>query len=107
IEWAENIGPSTLTIIQYILDTNQTEKLALQSIFSLKKSERHYTKYEIERACKMVISATKRPTVKSVQTLLKNNKKNDAEKALKHQKEVSENSYGFTRGASYYGGGDE
>ncbi len=107
IEWAENIGPSTLTIIQYILDTYQTEKLALQSIFSLKKSERNYTKYEIERACKMVISATKRPTVKGIQTLLKNNKKNDAEKALKHQKELSENSYGFTRGASYYGGGDE
>uniref|UniRef100_UPI0026EA4595 IS21 family transposase n=1 Tax=Alkalibaculum bacchi TaxID=645887 RepID=UPI0026EA4595 len=107
IEWAENIGPSTSTVIQYILDTYQTEKLALQSIFSLKKSERHYTKYEIERACKMVVSATKRPTVKSVQMLLKNNKKNDAEKTLKHKKEVSENSYGFIRGASYYGGGDE
>ena len=107
IEWAEHIGPSTLIVIHYILDTYQTEKLALQSIFSLKKSDRRYTKYEIERACKMVVSVTKRPTVKSIQTVLKNNKKNDAEKELKHNKEVSENSYGFTRGASYYGGVDE
>lgn len=107
IEWAEDIGPSTLTVIHFILDTYQTEKLALQSIFSLKKSERRYTKYEIERACKMVVSVTKRPTVKSIQTVLKNNKKNDAEKELKHNKEVSENNYSFTRGASYYGGVDE
>jgi len=104
IEWAESIGASTLDVIQYILDTSQTEKLALQSIFSLKKSERRYSKYEIERACKMVISMTKRPTVKSIQTILKNNKKNDAEQELKRKTETSENSYGFTRGAAYYGG---
>ncbi|MEK5071613.1 IS21 family transposase, partial [Sporosarcina sp. FSL K6-1508] len=62
IEWAEGIGPSTLKVVRYILDTYQTEKQALQSIFSLKKSEHRYTKYEIERACKNVFSITKRPT---------------------------------------------
>lgn len=104
VEWAENIGASTLGIIRYLLDTSQNEKQALQSIFSLKKSERRYTKYEIERACKMVISMTKRPTVKSIQTILKNNKKNDAEQELKRQTDTEKNNYGFTRGASYYGG---
>lgn len=104
IEWAESIGVSTLDVVQYILDTSQTEKLALQSIFSLKKSERRYSKYEIERACKMVFSMTKRPTVKSIQTILKNNKKNDTEQELKRKTEINENNYGFTRGAAYYGG---
>lgn len=107
IEWANSIGASTLKVIQYILDTAQIEKQALQSIFSLKKSERRYTKYEIERACKIVISMTHRPTVKSIQTILKNNKKNDAEQALKRKIEISENNYGFTRDASYYGGTDK
>lgn len=107
IEWAESIGTFTLKIVQYILDTSQTEKLALQSIFSLKKSERRYTKYEIERACKMLISMTNRPTVKSIQTVLKNNKKNDAEQELKRKTENSKDNYGFTRGASYYGGTDK
>lgn len=79
----------------------------LQSIFSLKKSERSYTKYEIERACKMIASLTNRPTVKSIQTILKNNKKNDAEQELKRKTEISKNNYGFTRGASYYGGKDK
>lgn len=107
IEWANSIGSYTLKVIEYILDTAQIEKQALQSIFSLKKSERKYTKYEIERACKMVISITQRPTVKSIQTLLKNNKKNDAEQTLKQNTEMTENNYGFTRGASYYGGKDK
>ncbi|GAB2550293.1 IS21 family transposase [Gracilibacillus alcaliphilus] len=107
LEWAESIGESALNVVQYILGTSQTEKQALQSIFSLKKSERRYTKYEIERACKMIISMTKRPTVKSIQTILKNNKKNDAEQELKRKTESSENNYGFTRGASYYGRTDK
>ena len=107
IEWAENIGESTLNVIRFILDTYQTEKLALQSIFSLKKLERRYTKYEIERACKMVVSVTKRPTVKSIQMILKSNKKSDAEQELKHKTEISENNYGFTRGAAYYRGSDK
>jgi transposase len=107
IEWAENIGSATLSVVQYILNASQTEKQGLQSIFSLKKSERHYTKYEIERACKMIASMTKRPTVKGIQTILKNNKKNDAEQELKRKTEISQNNYGFTRGASYYGGTDK
>ncbi|OXS79303.1 IS21 family transposase [Domibacillus enclensis] len=107
IEWAEGIGSFTLNVVQYLLGTSQTEKQALQSIFSLKKAERQYTKYEIERACKMIVSMTKRPTVKSIQTMLKNNKKNDAQQELKRKTDSSTNEYGFTRGASYYGGTDK
>lgn len=104
VEWADSIGAYTLKVVNYILDMAQVQKQALQSIFSLKKSERKYTKYEIERACKMVIAITQRPTVKSIQTILKNNKKTGAEQALKQNTEMDDNSYGFTRGASYYGG---
>lgn len=105
-EWAGSIGGNTLKVIHYLLDSSQTEKLALQSIFSLKKTERRYSKYEIERACKMIISMTARPTVKGIQTLLANNKKNDAELELKRKAESTNNHYGFMRGAAYYGGAD-
>lgn len=54
----------------------------------------------------MVSSMSKRPTVKSIQTILKNNKKNDAEQELKRKTEIRKNNYGFTRGASYYGGNE-
>lgn len=36
IEWAQSIGASTLNIVQYILNSAQVEKQALQSIFALK-----------------------------------------------------------------------
>lgn len=107
VEWAESIGASTLSVVKYLLDSYQSEKQALQSIFSLKKMERRYTKYEIERACKMVLSMTKRPTVKSIQTILKSNKKKDTEQELRQNTNSTDINYGFTRGASYYGGKDD
>ncbi|WP_010632830.1 IS21 family transposase [Sporolactobacillus vineae] len=106
-DWAEGIGSAAVRLVRYILATYQTEKQALQVIFSFKKLERRYSKYEIERACKTAFSITERPTVKILQTILKNHKKSDAEQERKRQNESNNDSYGFTRGASYYGGKDE
>lgn len=106
-DWADEIGPNTLKVIDFLLGTAQTERLALQSIFTLKKLERRYSKYEIERACKMVVSITNRPTVKGIQSILSNNKKSDAEQELKRKTETANNHYGFMRGAAYYGGADK
>ena len=106
-EWAESIGENTVKVIHYLLEKSQTEKVALQSIYSLKKAERRYSKYEIERACKMIHSMTTRPTVKVIQTLLANNKKSDAEQERKRKSENIGKNYGFTRGAAYYGGTDK
>lgn len=102
LEWAEQVGPSTSCFVHYLLSAYNVEKQTLQAVFALKKQERHYTKYEIERACKMALSMTERPTVKIIQTILKNNQKEDAEQALKVAKNETDSHYGFTRGASYY-----
>lgn len=50
---------------------------------------------------------TKSPTVKSIQTLLKDNKKKDAEQELEQNIEINDTNFDFTRGASYYGGKDK
>lgn len=104
LDWAENIGEHTLAVVKFLLDSYEVEKQAMKSIFALKKLERTYTVYEIERACKMVHQITNRPTVKSIQTLIKNNKKIDAEKAFTQKQAHVQNKHGFTRGASYFGG---
>ena len=107
MKWVSSIGESTHTVVLYILNNYDVEKQALNVIFTLKKLDRHYTVYEIERACKDVLAATNRPTVKSIQTIIKSNKKDDEEKlSIKHSKEINQK-YGFTRGASYYGGRDK
>lgn len=103
LSWAETIGENTVRIIQYLLDTYQVERQALSSIFSLKNSARRYTKYEMERACKEILSITNRPTVKLVQSQLKAIKKKDAEKVLEKNSSVSQEVFGFTRGTDYWG----
>lgn len=103
-EWAKGVGEHTESVIENFLKNSQNEKVALKAIFSLKKSERRYSKYEIERASKMILSMTKRPTVKALQTLLATNKKNDIEKEAVQRSQKNTEKYGFVRGAAYYGG---
>lgn len=78
------------------MDSYQSEKQAIQSTFSLKKLEYRYSKYEIERACKALLIMTERPTVKSIQMLLKNNKKKDAEQELEQNIKMNNTNFGFT-----------
>ncbi len=104
VKWGSNIGESALTVILFILDLYDVEKQAMNAIFTLKKLERHYSSYEIERACKDVLKATNRPTVKSVQTVIKSNRKEDDLKSSIDNTKKTDETYGFTRGAAYYGG---
>jgi hypothetical protein len=104
VKWASNIGEKTLAVVTFILNLYEVEKQALNAIFTLKKLERNYTSFEIERACKDVLKATNRPTVKSIQTIIKSNKKDDDLKTEQTKSIKSDEKYGFTRGASYYGG---
>lgn len=107
LRWATNIGEDTIEVVTFILNQYDVEKQALNAIFTLKKLERNYTSYEIERACRDVLKATNRPTVKSVQTIIQSNKKEDEQKSAQIKPRETEEKYGFTRGAAYYGGSDE
>lgn len=104
ISWATTVGEHTLRVVKFLLASYDVEKQAVKSIFALKKLERKYSVYEIERACRMVSEVTNRPTVKSIQTLIKNNQKKDAEKAPDKDSKNVDRQYGFTRGAAYFGG---
>lgn len=103
-KWATAIGQSTLRVITFILEQYDVEKQALNAIFTLKKLERNYSSYEIEQACRLVLDATNRPTVKSIQTMIKTLEKEDVQKEKKRDSKQIDEKYGFTRGASYYGG---
>lgn len=107
IKWSSSIGEHTLTVVTFLLEQYEVEKQAMNAIFSLKKLERNFTSYEIERACKDVLGATNRPTVKSIQTIIQANKKEDELKETQIKSRKTDERYGFTRGAAYYGGRDE
>ncbi len=103
VDWAKSIGDSTERIVRFILDSYQAEKQALKSILSLKNTTKKYTNQELETACTTALSYTMTPTVKSVQTILKQNKINEA-KRLENTVKQSSTNHSFTRGAAYYGG---
>jgi transposase len=104
MKWAAEVGPSASQIVTFILNQYDVEKQALNAVFTLKKLERTYLSYEIEHACKLVLEATNRPTVKSVQTMIKTVHKEDERKTSEINSETTDKKYGFTRGASYFGG---
>jgi len=105
IKWASTIGPSASHVVTFILEQYDVEKQALNAIFTLKKLEQSYSIYEIEEACRLVLEATNRPTVKSIQTMIKTLQKENVRKAKTRDSKQIDEKYGFTRGASYCSGG--
>lgn len=104
LEWSKTIGPSVTKVVSFILDSYQSEKMALKSIMSLRSLGRKYSIEEMEIACERILSYAVSPTVKGISTILKSNKKKMAEADLRSDIEKDEIAHGFTRGASYFGG---
>lgn len=104
VKWGSSLGASTLRVVTFILEQYEVEKQALNAIFTLKKLERNYSAYEIEEACRRVLVATNRPTVKSIQTIIKTLREEDKRKSLARDSKTIDDTFGFTRGAAYYGG---
>jgi len=58
----------------------------------------------LESACERALTYTPRPTLKSIQTILKTGQDKLQPNDLKKTEEKTGSSFGFTRGAAYYGG---
>lgn len=106
LDWGKDVGPSTLLTIEKILESYPTEKQGLKSTYGLVKLADKYSIERIEKACERVLSFTPRPKLKSIQTVLKtgHDKLPLESTEAKANTGRSNNPYGFTRGADYYGG---
>src|SRR5699024_11815484 len=98
-KWATAIASSASHVYTFILEQYDVEKQALNTIFTLKKLARNYSMYEIEEACRLVLTATNRPTVKSVQTMIKTLEKEDVRKSKTRESKQTDKKYDFTSGA--------
>src|SRR5690606_17187065 len=106
LDWATSAGESTLATVKSILASYKVEKQALKSCLGLiKLSDRHSIE-RVEKACERALSYTPRPTLKSIQTIIKagQDKLSESKETKDPKKEKQTNDYGFTRGAEYYGG---
>lgn len=104
-DWAASIGPHAITVVNAVLSAHRVEKQGYRSCMSLMKLADKYSISRFEEACQRALSYTPSPSFKTIQTILKTGQdrvslQSDRQKVTKHDTET----YGFVRGADYYGG---
>lgn len=102
--WATAIGPNTSAVIKYFLTADKEPEQGFKACASLTKLKDRYGSKRMEKACEKVLAFTNAPTIRIINTYLKNDKIiSQKEKSIKEE----DKHYGITRGASYFSqGGD-
>lgn len=93
--WARQIGPNTLAVVKLFLSAHKVEQQGYKSCMALLKSAEKYSNARLEAACKMALSFTTAPSLKSIQSILRSTLTEKPEPARPSP-------YSFTRGAAYY-----
>jgi len=104
LEWAANVGSSTLLVVRTFLTFHKVEQQGYKACGSLMKLADKYSLERIENACSRALSYTPSPSLKNIQTILKNGQ-DMVKDETKGDIPVRTGQYGFTRGASYFEGG--
>lgn len=106
ITWAMQISAKTTEVIRCFLTSGSAPKQGYKACASLIKLAERYGNKRLEAACEQVLAYSSAPSVRNISTLLKNGSDKPSG-AKAPAKEDASNSYGFTRGASYFDkGGD-
>ena len=99
LNWAGKIGQHTKGVVQLFLTRNQVEQQGYKACIALLKLSDTYSALDLEQACKRALSFTERPSLKSIQAILKSGHLLDDVPVPK----LKETSFGnFTRGKEYY-----
>ena len=102
ISWAENVGSNTTVVVKSILSSHKVEQQGYRSCLALLKLADKYSITRLEAACCKALSYTPNPSFKSIKTIL-----TTGQDKVETQETPAANddsaSFGFTRGADYYG----
>ena len=99
--WAAKIGQQTARVVESILSGYKVEQQGYRTCMALLKLSDNYSADRLEAACDKALFYTPRPSYKAVQTILKSGQDRPPESATA----AVPSKHGFTRGANYYGGG--
>ena len=100
--WAAKYGDNTLAVINVFLSNFKIEQQSYKSCRALLHLADKYSANRLESACERAFTYTSRPSLKSIQTILKSN-----QDKLQHPNETKasdSSDYGFARGSQYFGG---
>ena len=101
LSWAQKIGEHTKTIVQLFLSRGPVEQQGYKSCMALLKLSDTYSALRLEQACGRALNFTERPSLKSIQTILKSGQ-DKLRPAENSAGEPPASSHGFTRGKEYY-----
>ena len=104
IEWASQIGVATSTVVKTFLTMYKVEQQGYKPCASLMRLADRYSPERLESACAKALSYTPNPSLKNITTILHNGQDKVPKPSNLNASRGS--SYGITRGASYYKGGE-
>ena len=105
IRWAADIGPHTQKAVEAIIASRKVQEQSYKTCIAVLKLADTYSVGRLEAACEKALLYTSSPSFRSIRTILKTGSdrlKADSAKAASE----SDATFAFTRGASYYAGGD-
>ena len=101
LNWAGKIGEHTKTVVQFFLSRNQVEQQGYKTCIALLKLSDTHSAIRLEQACLRALSFTERPSLKSIQLILKSGQdKLSKDESVRNLSEISGNA--FIRGNEYY-----
>jgi len=107
-QWAASIGTHTSEVIERLFQSVSIKEQSYNAALSILKLSKSYSNERLEIACEIALPITRIPRYKHLKSILAGNQdilyleqKNNQLQAMR----ASKDSYGYVRGAEYYGGG--
>jgi len=102
--WANSIGPNTLRVVEFFLNSGRAPEQGYKPCVSLRKLEERYSVSKLEEACRQILTFSGDPSIRGISILLKtplkNAPRNDSSPAKRR-------GHGITRGVEQFReGGD-
>ena len=104
IKWAGDIGSNAQQAVKAIIASRRVEEQSYKTCIALLKLADTYSVERLEAACEKALSYSVTPSFRSIRTILKTG--SDKLKLKTTSNTESDLSFAFTRGADYYGGGN-
>lgn len=103
IDWAQNVGPSTVIVIKAILASYKIEEQGYKPCLALLKLADKYSVARVEIACEKALTYTPHPSYKTIKTILQTGQDKLEKEDVFVTNNDEDRSFGFIRGAEYYG----
>jgi len=100
-QWAAKFGENTQAVINVFLSNFKIEQQSYKSCRALLNLADKYSAQHLEAACEKAFTYTSRPSLKSIQTILKSGQ---VKRSPSPTQAPRSSEYGFARGSQYYGG---